>query len=229
MRTRQPAAWLLAAVLTVAAWVVLAPPSIGGQTSYVVTRGESMRPDFRTGDLALVREAPRYAVGDVIAYRSPTLDVVVLHRIVAAEPGGFRTRGDNNDWTDPDLVPAAQVIGRLWLHVPQVGSVLTATRSAVPVLLAGAAATVLMVPAGPARRRRHPARKVPSCTGLPAAPAHPRSSPPAPWPSSPALRCSPSAPAPWSTPGHRTPVPSPTTSTSATPPPQTRPCTRTGS
>jgi len=119
-------ALLDAAIVTVAlgllVWVFLAPPALGGQTSYVVTRGVSMQPVFHTGDLALVRQRNAYEVGDVIAYRSPTLDVVVLHRIHSGDSHGFRTKGDNNSWVDPGAIPADQVIGKLWLHVPRVGS-----------------------------------------------------------------------------------------------------------
>ena len=56
--TRPPhlRSWLLSAtlvVLAVAAWLVLAPTQIGGETSYVTTSGISMAPRFHTGDLAV--------------------------------------------------------------------------------------------------------------------------------------------------------------------------------
>jgi signal peptidase I len=151
----------LAALLTVLAWVFLAPPELGGQTDYVVTRGISMAPAFSTGDLAVVRQRSSYDVGDVVAYHSPTLGIVVLHRIITAEPDGFRTRGDNNGWADPDVVPADQIIGRLWLHVPRIGSALPHA-GAVPVLLIGAALPAARAVAGTRRRRRRPSRKVPA-------------------------------------------------------------------
>ena len=39
-----------------------------------------MEPGFHAGDLAILRTADRYAVGDVVAYRSPILNTVVMHR-----------------------------------------------------------------------------------------------------------------------------------------------------
>ena len=46
-------------VLAVAAWLLLAPTQIGGETSYVTTSGISMQPRFHSGDLAVVRPAGR--------------------------------------------------------------------------------------------------------------------------------------------------------------------------
>ena len=57
-------------VLAVAVWLLLAPTQIGGETSYVRTSGISMQPRFHTGDLAIVRPAERYKVGDIVAYRA---------------------------------------------------------------------------------------------------------------------------------------------------------------
>ncbi|MCW2611685.1 MAG: signal peptidase [Actinomycetota bacterium] len=128
MRTHRAVLVLLAAVVTVAGWFVLAPPVLGGTTSYVVTHGTSMEPSIHTGDLALVRPAEQYGPGDVIAYRSPTLRTVVLHRIVAADTDGFVTKGDNNGWRDPDHPGSGEVIGRLWIHVPKAGAPLAAGR-----------------------------------------------------------------------------------------------------
>jgi signal peptidase I len=144
------------ALLAALAWVVLAPPTIGGKTSYVITRGTSMAPAFHTGDLALVRAQDSYRVGDVIAYRSPTLGVVVLHRIHSGNAHGFRTKGDNNSWVDPDAIPADQVIGKLWLHLPGVGTYMHAGTLIPGALLLGAAGV-----AAPVRKRmRHSGRSL---------------------------------------------------------------------
>jgi signal peptidase I len=158
MRPRRLSAWVLAAVLAALAWVFLAPPALGGQTSWVVTRGISMQPVFHTGDLALVREQDAYEVGDVIAYHSPTLDIVVLHRIISGDAQDFHTQGDNNSWVDPDLVPADQVIGKLWLHVPRVGTYLR-VGTLVPVALVLVATAVALPVRARARRRGHRSRR----------------------------------------------------------------------
>jgi signal peptidase I len=136
MRTRRAVLVLLAALLSAAGWFVLAPPALGGSTSYVVTHGTSMLPAFHTGDLALVRTTERYGPGDVIAYRSTTLHTVVLHRVVARDGARLITKGDNNGWRDPDHPAAGDVIGRLWFHVPKAGELLVTARGyAVPAVL----------------------------------------------------------------------------------------------
>jgi signal peptidase I len=151
MPSRRLSAGVLAAVLALLVWVFLAPPALGGQTSYVVTRGVSMQPVFHTGDLALVRQRNSYEVGDVIAYRSRTLGITVLHRIVSGDAQGFRTQGDNNSWIDPDVVPADEVIGELWVQAPGLGAHLRAGLLVPVALLIGVAAIVFPVRA----RRRH--------------------------------------------------------------------------
>jgi signal peptidase I len=106
------------------AWLYLAPARVGGFTTYVVTHGVSMEPHFHTGDLALVRPADHYRVGDVVAYHSSLLGVVVLHRIVAIRDGHYTFKGDNNNFLDPVHPARAELIGKLWLHMPHAGVVL---------------------------------------------------------------------------------------------------------
>ena len=60
------------------AWFYFAPTKIGGSTRYVVTRGISMEPRFHTGDLAIVRPASNYRVGEIVAYWSTVLHTVVF-------------------------------------------------------------------------------------------------------------------------------------------------------
>ena len=114
--TRPPhlRSWLLSAtlvVLAVAAWLVLAPTQIGGETSYVTTSGISMAPRFHSGDLAVVRPAENYKVGDIVAYRSTMLRTVVLHRIIAVKGDRYVFKGDNNDFVDPTR-PSSRRPGR---------------------------------------------------------------------------------------------------------------------
>ncbi len=113
---------LLAAVLY--AWLQLAPTTLGGKTSYLVSEGNSMEPAFHAGDLVLARPAGDYEVGDVIAYRSDQLNVTVMHRIIERGPGGFTTQGDNNDWIDSYEPTREDVMGVPWVHVPKVGTYL---------------------------------------------------------------------------------------------------------
>src|SRR5688572_7791531 len=111
----------LIAVL-VPAWFFLAPPQLGGSTSYVVVTGNSMEPLLHADDLAVVRDAPHYAVGDVAAYDSEELDQLVLHRIVDLEEGSFVFQGDNNDFLDPERPADDELQGSLWVNVPKAGA-----------------------------------------------------------------------------------------------------------
>lgn len=137
------------------AWYFLAPSSLGGETSYVVTHGVSMEPQFHTGDLAILRAAPDYQVGDVVGYRSGKLGAVVMHRIIADDSGVYTLKGDNNNWTDPDHPTKADLVGRLAVRVPDGGRYLAALDSAPGRGVAGGVLALLLLGgAGRARRRR---------------------------------------------------------------------------
>ena len=145
----------LAALLLAAAWLFL-PAGLGGSTTYVSTFGTSMEPGFTAGDLAILRPASGYAVGDVVAYRSASLDTTVMHRIVDGDAvTGFVLQGDNNTWLDEDRPRPSDVLGRLWLRVPQGGRALETLRSPAVLALVGiAAVTLLGATARTPRRRR---------------------------------------------------------------------------
>jgi signal peptidase I len=164
MRKTTIGAGLLAGLL-LAAWLFFAPPQIGGSTGYAVLYGVSMEPHLHRGDLVLTRSEAQYDVGDVIAYRSPTLHRTVLHRIVARDGNRFVTKGDNNDFLDPDHPSAGDVVGKRWLRVPGAGTLLLRLRS--PAALAIIASLLLLSLAGgglASRRRR--GRETPAIPSL---------------------------------------------------------------
>lgn len=106
-----------------------APPQLGGRTAYVTTVGTSMEPLLHSGDLVVVRERPPYAVGDVVAYHSPELHAVVLHRIVARDGSRYVFKGDNNTWLDAYHPTQDQLIGRMVMRLPGVGGRIGAVRT----------------------------------------------------------------------------------------------------
>jgi len=110
-----------AVVLIAAGWLLAAPQQLGGRTAYVTTHGISMQPRFHTGDLAVMRPASSYHVGDVVAYHSHLLHTVVMHRIVAARDGRYTFKGDNNSWLDPERPTRSQLIGKLAVRIPRGG------------------------------------------------------------------------------------------------------------
>jgi signal peptidase I len=159
-RRRRIAALVVVLAVLGAAWFFLAPPSVGGDTSYVVTDGISMHPRIHTGDLALVRPAGTYRVGDIAAYRSPSLHVTVLHRIVAiTRDGGYRFKGDNNTWIDPGDISRDRIIGKMWVMAPGLGGWLQQLRSpSIMGTMAAVAVALLFGGAGAQVRRRRRGR-----------------------------------------------------------------------
>ena len=163
-RRRRIAALVVVLGVFAAGWFFLAPPSIGGDTSYVVTDGISMHPRIHTGDLALVRPAGSYQVGDIVAYRNPELHVTVLHRVHSVSPSGrYRFKGDNNSWIDPGSVTRAAIIGKMWVLAPGLGGDLHELR-APPLMATMAVLAVLLLFGGAGaevRRRRRRGRPKP--------------------------------------------------------------------
>jgi signal peptidase I len=146
-------------VLVAAAWFALAPPQLGGSLSYVVTAGTSMQPRFHTGDLALVRPQSSYAIGEIVAYRSPRMHAIVLHRIVARDGDRYVFKGDNNSWNDPVHPTRAQLIGKLWLRIPSAGRLIASRTPDELAFLAAGGVLLLLGGTGAATHRRRSRRR----------------------------------------------------------------------
>ncbi|MBQ2739392.1 MAG: signal peptidase I [Oscillibacter sp.] len=101
-------------------------PAVFGWSSAVVLSG-SMSGAIEVDDMVLIHEKEDYAVGDIITFeRSGSL---ITHRIVAMEEEGFITRGDANNSIDPVPVAPHQVVGRVEVVIPRVGSVIAFLRT----------------------------------------------------------------------------------------------------
>lgn len=104
-------------------------PQVAGYQIYIVLSG-SMAPEFDTGSLAFVREVEpeEVAGGDIITYRSQTgSDSLTTHRVIQIQRNdniSFITRGDANNFNDPNPVPAENVVGRVTGSVPYAGYLL---------------------------------------------------------------------------------------------------------
>jgi len=123
------------------AWFVLLRPSfLGGPVSYVMVSGDSMEPTLSSGDLVVARDEDAYEAGDLVAFRVPQGEhgegAIVIHRIAGGSAAdGFSTQGDNNEWLDPWLVGADDIVGERWLTLAGAGRWLNALKE--PALLAG--------------------------------------------------------------------------------------------
>ena len=153
-------------VLVVSTWLVFAPTQLGGHTSYVIINGNSMEPGMHRGDLAVVREAPAYREGDVVTYRHPQIGNVI-HRIIGRDGERYLFQGDHNDFVDPYHPARADFVGKLWFHVPGVGTWLSRFQS--PVYAAGLLFVALVGLGGGAvaaqqHRRRRDGRRAPRAT-----------------------------------------------------------------
>ena len=134
---------------------LLAPTQLGGSTIYTSTVGDSMEPMFHKGDLALLRPASTYAVGDVVLYESPVLHRPVLHRILVIQNGHYFFKGDHNDFVDPGYATRSELLGKLWVHIPKAGKALSFIgKPQHSAALAGLAVLFLAFPGTRRRRRR---------------------------------------------------------------------------
>jgi signal peptidase I len=115
-------------VLTGVAVLVVLPRATHGTALSVLTG--SMSPDIPVGSLVLDRPVDTRSlhVGDIATYQeAPGENIYITHRIVAINttPTGttFTFKGDANRGPDVNAVPAAAVRGKVWFHVPYLGTV----------------------------------------------------------------------------------------------------------
>jgi signal peptidase I len=112
---------IILGVLLVVIWVAFAPTAIGGKATYVMVNGISMLPGFHSGDLAIVKAAPIYTVGEVITYYEPATGEKIIHRIIGVVQDRYIVKGDNNVWIDPHRPSHDEILGKLWIHAPKLG------------------------------------------------------------------------------------------------------------
>ncbi len=167
--------WISASSVALVLGLVVAW-AIGTQVSLLTTRGGSMSPIFRPGDLAVTREADAYAVGDIVAYKSEPNGLIVLHRIVEINNGRYSFKGDANSFIDPDRPTADKLIGSLSFRIPGAGMVADWMTNRTRVVLAFFGVLVVALGTGtrkkirgrPRGRRRHargdPSRSSPTVT-----------------------------------------------------------------
>ena len=96
----------------------------------------------------------------MVAYRSESLDTVVMHRIVAVDGDRFVIQGDNNDFLDADRPTEDQLLGTLFRQVPQGGKILDAITSpwSVALIVAAVLGVFSTNQRGPRAGGRHSAR-----------------------------------------------------------------------
>jgi len=123
---------MMAAVLTFLA------PHFGWSVDAVFSG--SMEPELKVGGVVITRpaEAEDIKVGDTITFYSPLSEKLTSHRVIAAEDGSsfhFRTKGDANEDADPFIVPAENVVGKVYFHIPYLGYVTQFVKTPLGLLL----------------------------------------------------------------------------------------------
>ena len=98
-----------------------------GYGASVVLSG-SMEPAIMTNELILVKAEDSYEVGDVVVYQNGNM--LVAHRIVAMDEETVVTRGDANN-TDDQPIALEQIKGRVFAHIPHVGTVVRVIKTPV--------------------------------------------------------------------------------------------------
>lgn len=104
--------------------------SILGFRQYVIATG-SMEPEYNIGDVIIIREKPEeeIKIGDIINYTSENGIDTITHRVVdIIEKDGqnyYKTKGDNNNSEDSELVKYSQVKGKLVFKISKLGTVIT--------------------------------------------------------------------------------------------------------
>lgn len=144
-RARTALTWgyraLLAASVALAAFATFVPWAMQRSGDHLVTiTSGSMVPHFPVGSVITIHDAAEPAAlepGQIITFRALGNGTVITHRIakVVNNPGQsgvfYQTKGDANRTNDPDLAPAANVIGvadgvvppwqqfAVWLQTPK--------------------------------------------------------------------------------------------------------------
>ncbi|OGG16705.1 signal peptidase I [Candidatus Gottesmanbacteria bacterium RIFCSPHIGHO2_02_FULL_39_14] len=97
----------------------------GGLRSFVVVSG-SMQPEIYKGSIVFSFKQPAYQPGNIISFTNIG-GQVVTHRIIdkIGEPQGisYQVKGDANNTPDGDPVEEKSIIGRVFLVIPLLGSV----------------------------------------------------------------------------------------------------------
>lgn len=94
-------------------------PSFFGIKTYVIISG-SMEPNINIGDIVIVKEEKELQVGDVISYRKG--QSVITHRIVnITEQKEYKTKGDNNNTEDSEIILDKDIEGKVIKVVPKLG------------------------------------------------------------------------------------------------------------
>ena len=90
---------------------------------------ESMEPTLKINDVVVVKtcEATQLQKGDIITFQQDGR--IISHRILDITKDKkiikFRTKGDNNEIPDSDLIPEGQVYGKVLFSIKKIGKIIS--------------------------------------------------------------------------------------------------------
>lgn len=176
-------ATLVGLCVVVAIWAMFFRPQLfGGPITNIAVSGNSMLPTLASGDFLVVKRQNTYSIGDIVVYEIPPGEAgsgrQVVHRIVGRDEGRLVMKGDNNASVDPWRPTQEQIIGKKWVHIPNLAGILRYLREPIVLALAIAVTTmaILLVPspnqstASPVMKRRSlrsGTRKLSGCEPIP--------------------------------------------------------------
>ena len=108
--------------------LVIALYLVGIEPSVMLTG--SMNPKIPVGSVCFINKNYSYdkiKVNDIIAYTEPGQRVV--HRVIAKENGGYKTKGDNNKRADIAVITTENYYGKYVFSIPYLGYISTGLQS----------------------------------------------------------------------------------------------------
>lgn len=141
-------------------------PSLGGKFPLIVLT-DSMREEIKGGDLIVcdVIDAEDVKVKDIISFFDPAGKgtSIVTHRVIEiVEKDGdimFRTKGDNNNIEDKELVPADNLVGIYRMRIPGAGNIAMFMQSTAGLIVCVVDPIILLIGYDMLRRRKYEAEK----------------------------------------------------------------------
>ena len=141
-------------------------PSLAGRLPMIVLT-DSMYPGIESGDLIICHTAAAEEVNenDIISFFDPAGNgsSVVTHRVIEVidKDGSlfFRTKGDNNNTEDKELVPAENLVGVYEMKIPGAGNIAMFMQSTSGLIICVALPIILLVAYDVIRRRIYQKQK----------------------------------------------------------------------
>jgi signal peptidase I len=111
-----------------------------------------MEPTFNPGGMVVTRpvKPEDIKVGDTILFQEPVSSGFICHRVIDIKGTGrelfFQTKGDANEYPDPDPVSLQNFIGKTIFYIPQVGKIAYLSRlHETPIIFMGNKISVAML------------------------------------------------------------------------------------